>query len=215
MMAGAITLYEKDHNICASVIEKGVASNKAMAIQIYSPDGNYAEGYTYWDYGNFYQVAILKMLDTAFGDMAGIQAVDGLLKTARFMQFMNGVTGPFSYSDGGSDIPISSPAMWWYAAYMKDASLLSNELRCLDSGIEPSDTRALPVMMSYAKDIVVSGSVPPPSADLWTGAGAAPVAIVHTGWKFDADDHYLGIKAGRASAGHGSYYLDGKIKDTL
>lgn len=215
MMAGAITLYEKDHNICASVIEKGVASNKAMAIQIYSPDGNYAEGYTYWDYGNFYQVAILKMLDTAFGDMAGIQAVDGLLKTARFMQFMNGVTGPFSYSDGGSDISISSPAMWWYAAYMKDASLLSNELRCLDSGIEPSDTRALPVMMSYAKDIAVPGSVPAPSSDIWTGAGVAPVAIVHTGWKFDADDHYLGIKAGRASAGHGHMDAGSFVYDAL
>lgn len=215
MMAGAIALYEKDHNICASVIEKGVASNKAMAAQIYSPDGNYAEGYTYWDYGNFYQVAILKMLDTAFGNMAGIPEIDGLLKTAQFMQFMNGVTGPFSYSDGGSDTVTSSPAMWWYAAYMKDVSLLSNELLYLDAGIEPSNTRALPVMMSYAKDIAVPGSVPAPSADLWTGAGAAPVAIVHTGWKFDAGDHYLGIKAGRASAGHGHMDAGSFVYDAL
>lgn len=215
MMAGAIALYEKDHNICASVIENGVTSNKAMAVQIYSPDGNYAEGYTYWDYGNFYQVAILKMLETAFGDMAAIPEVEGLLKTARFMQFMNGVAGPFSYSDGGSDTAISSPAMWWYAAYMKDASLLSNELRCLDAGIEPSDTRALPVMMSYAKDIAVPVSVPAPSADLWTGAGAAPVAIVHIGWQFDAGDHYLGIKAGRASASHGHMDAGSFVYDAL
>lgn len=215
MMAGAIALYEKDHNICASVIEKGIASNKAMAVQIYSPDGNYAEGYTYWDYGNFYQVAILKMLDTAFGDMAGIPEIDGLLKTAGFMQFMNGVKGPFSYSDGGSDTAISSPAMWWYASHTNNSSLLSNELRCLDAGIEPSDTRALPVMMSYAKDIAVPGSVPTPSTDIWAGAGVAPVAIVHTGWNFNAGDHYLGIKAGRASASHGHMDAGSFVYDAL
>ena len=46
-----------------------------------------------------------------------------------------------------------------------------------------------------------------PSSNLWYGEGLVPVAMIHTGWNYDATDQYVGLKGGAASSNHG--HMDG------
>ena len=70
---------------------------------MYSPDGNYGEGYGYWEYGTSYQVCLNELLIKAFGNDHGLSAINGFMKTGDFMLFMGSACGGnFSYADGGS-----------------------------------------------------------------------------------------------------------------
>ena len=211
MIAGALAVYEKNKQISSRTIEHNVPSNISIAGQIYSPDGNYAEGYGYWMYGTGFQAIMMKMLESVFGHNGGMDDIAGLDKTAEYMLFMDGLTASFSYADGGTpDGWAAKIAMWYFAAKSGDKSLLANEIRLLESGsysrgIQP---RLLFLLPAILKDFHVDYSVPAHhSSNLWSGGGNAPVVIVHTGWEFDESDHYLGIKGGAAS-GVGHAHMD-------
>ena len=52
-----------------------------------------------------------------------------------------------------------------------------------------------------------------PDKTVWSGNGLVPVVMVHTGWNFDANDCYLGIKGGLTMSSHshcdqGSFYYE-------
>ena len=208
--AAAIVLYEKDKQVCADAIERAIESNRKAMKAIYSPDGNYAEGYVYWGYGTGFQTMFLKMLDTAFGDDAGLSQTEGYLKSGEYMLFMatpNG--GDFSYADGGTPAETINVGMWWFAAKQNDETLAMNELRLMREGkygskVTQEGIRMAPAVPCFIKDCGFKGEGGlRPAKDMWYGQGKIPVAIVHTGWTFDDKDVYLGIKGGYAAGGHG------------
>ncbi|MBR1868799.1 MAG: heparinase II/III family protein, partial [Bacteroidales bacterium] len=207
VMAAAIAVYEKDKLRSVNVIEEGVASNARMMKGIYSPDGNYTEGYDYWGYGTGFQVVILQLLKAAFGDCAGLDETPGFMETAGYMLFMAGPCGKdFSYADGGVGSERPKIGMWWFAAQKKDPSLLLNEMRLYENGLYPSsdEARLLPMVPCFLKDANLDDvSSARPSKDIWYGRGVTPVVMIHTGWEFDRNDMYVGIKGGKAGAGHG------------
>ncbi|MBQ9549072.1 MAG: heparinase II/III family protein [Bacteroidales bacterium] len=218
LVAAAIAVYEKDKTRAAQTIEKAISTNKTALAAIYSPDGNYAEGYGYWGYGTGFQAYMMQMLQTAFGTDAGLCSVDGFLETAAYMLFMAGPGGPFSYADGGATSESASPGMWWLAAKQNDRSLLCNEMRLYQKGgyCNGSDERYLPLIPAVVRNFNMDGySSVKPSATVWSGNGAVPVVMVHTGWDFNANDHYLGIKGGQANHGHGHMDAGSFVYDAL
>ena len=211
MMAGALAVYEKNKQISFQTIEHNVPANISIAGQIYSPDGNYAEGYSYWMYGTGFQTIMMKMLERVFGNNGGMDNIPGLDKTAEYMLFMDGLNASFSYADGGvPDGWAAKIAMWYFAEKSGDTSLLSNEIRMLESGLYSRgiQPRLLFLLPAVLKDFHVDYNVPAHhSNNLWSGGGKAPVVMVHTGWEFNDSDHYLGIKGGAAS-GVGHAHMD-------
>lgn len=217
MIAGALAIYEKDKAISANIIERNIAGNIEMASKIYAPDGNYGEGYSYWRYGTGFQVIMMEMLRTLFGNCGGMESIEGLDKTAEYMLFMDGVTGSFGYSDGGITSHGAKTAMWWFAMQQNDPSLVSKEItlllnsRLYTFGSEPRMMFLVPIVLN--KYHIDNKVLQTHAKDLWSGRGSQPVVMVHTGWKWDDTDHYLGIKAGVASGGHchmdnGSFVYD-------
>lgn len=219
ILAAALALYEKDKTICGKSISELLANNKYAMEGIYGPDGNYSEGYDYWGYGTGFQVMILKMLQTAFGTMFGLDKVEGFSKTADYMLFMAGSCGKcFPYADGGTATERSNYAMWWFASYRNDPSLLFNEMRLLRTGFYPgSQIRTLPLLPILAKDIDNLDAIASvkPSGQIWSGNGNKPVVMVHTKWTFDADDAYLGLAGGYASTSHGHLDAGSFVYDAL
>lgn len=206
MVAGALAVYEKDKNASYDIIERNVKSNLQMAREIYYPDGNYSEGYSYWRYGTGFETILIGMLEGIFGHSAHLDATPGLDKTAEYMLFMDGVTGAFGYADGGSTSHAAKTGMWWFAKHLDDMSIISNELRLLKDVAqyrEGSESRVLFTLPAIVNkldldyDVIVHHD-----KDLWYGRGKEPVVMVHTGWDWDETDHYLGIKAGVPSDGH-------------
>lgn len=220
MIAGALSVYEKNKQISFETIERNVPANISIASQIYYPDGNYAEGYGYWMYGTGFQTIMMKMLESVFGNNGGMNDIPGMDKTAEYMLFMDGLTASFSYADGGSpDGWAAKIAMWYFAAKTGDRSLLFNELKLLKDGLysQGIQPRLLFLIPAILKDFHVDYNVPAHhSSHLWSGGGKAPVVMVHTGWNLDGSDHYLGIKGGSASSvGHAHMDAGSFVYDAL
>ena len=202
--AAAIATYPQDKANAAQVIENALVSNAVAVEQMYSPDGNYGEGYGYWEYGTSYQICLNEMLIKAFGNDHGLSAINGFMKTGEFMLFMGSACGGnFSFADGGSAKESMNIPMWWFAAKSGNAALLANEIRLLNDG-KYSANRLLPVIPGMIMDFSFDASnLPFPSSNMWVGEGLVPVAMVHTGWKFNASDYYFGFKGGAANGPHG------------
>lgn len=203
LVAAALAAYPQDKANCAKVIENALVTNAAAVKSMYSPDGNYGEGYGYWEYGTSYQICLLQMLHKAFGNDNGLSNIDGFMKTGEYMLFMGTPCGgDFSYADGGSSRETMQIPMWWFAAKTGNSALLANEVRLLNKG-KYSKSRLLPVIPGIIMDFNFNPSnLAFPSSNLWVGNGLVPVAMIHTGWKFDDGDKYVGFKGGAANANH-------------
>lgn len=204
LVAAALAAYPQDKANCAKVIENALSANATAVESMYSPDGNYGEGYGYWGYGTAYQVCLLQMLLKAFGNDNGLSAINGFMKTGEYMLFMGSPCGGnFSYADGGSSRESMQIPMWWFAAKTGNSALVANEVRLLNNG-RYSEDRLLPVIPGMIMDFSFDPSnLAFPSSNLWTGNGLVPVAMIHTEWQFNEADNYVGFKGGAANANHG------------
>ncbi len=208
LLCGALAVYEDLPGQAEKIIEKCLLQNKRAMENIYSPDGNYPEGYGYWGYGTLYQVLIIGILESCIGHDAGLAAVPGFDKTAEYMLYMEGLGGKvFNYSDG-SQGAAALLAPWWFAREQHDASLLYHELKVLDAGkyYTAESRRLLPMIITFAKDVDLQ-TVPTPDKKVWSGHGETPVVLVRSGWSGTDADKYLGVKGGKASTSHG--HMDG------
>lgn len=205
LICAALAIYESDPAACQRIIDKGVASNREPMKTMYSPDGNYVEGYGYWGYGTTYQCLMMAALESVTGSDYGLGDIAGFPQTGYYMQYMEGVgRRVFNYSDNGGYSSFLLP-QWYFAAKYSDTSLLYEEVRKLaelTGAAAGTEERLLPMVMAFAKDLDID-NLKAPSKKLWSGGGANPVFIVKTGWGGDESDKYLAAKGGKASNSHG------------
>ena len=207
----SLAIYEKDKAIAVQQIEKALAGNRAGVKAIYSPNGNYAEGLGYWEYGGTYQACFLSCLKGIFGHTAGIAEIPGFMDSGEYALFMHGTMNTsFSYSDGGAYIDPFLLTSWWFAAQKDDPTLIYCEKRKLEDRNDPSykytdidepeqPYRMLaPILVAIRDFDMDSRPVNPPVKEVWSGQGEMPVVMVRKGWKFNGKDVYLGIKGGCA-----------------
>ena len=212
LVCAALAVYEDNEDVARSIIEKAIESNLPAMQAMYSPDGNYPEGYSYWNYGTLYEALMLTALETAAGTDTGLSNVPGFADTGKYMVFMEGPSGScFNYSDCA---PGSLPclAQWYFAWKFKDMSVLYLEQDRVDGYKSSSEARLLPLIAFYAAD-VVPASISAPTEHIFSGAGVTPVVLVHDTWTMGTDDRFLGIKAGQGNTSHahldaGSFVYD-------
>lgn len=195
MVCGALAIYETCPARAAALIEKSIDSNLNILLEMYAPDGNYPEGYSYWGYGTTFECLMMALLDSTVGTDNGLSASPGFSRTGNYMLHMIGRNGSFNYSDNGSAAYTELP-MWYFADKLGDVSLLHYELRMLD--IQPhrsscAEKRLLPMVMPFVSRLN-PGTVPPPSDKVWAGNGKTPVVLVRTGWAWDETDPFPGAE---------------------
>lgn len=204
LVCAALASYENHPTEAKAIVEKAIESNIFALKVMYSPDGNYPEGSSYWCYGTLYQVLMLAALDSTIGSDGGLSNTEGFSKTAEYMLYMTGLNSKFfNYSDCG---PSSTAALatWWFADKYSNPSLLYNELRMLKNGeyASSAENRLLPMIMTFANKMNLD-AVSAPADKIWSGKGETPVVMVHTDWTYTDTDKYLGIKGGKAGSSHG------------
>ena len=215
LVAAAIAIYDKEVTCASNIIEEAIANNTIAVQTMYSPDGNYPEGYSYWSYGTSYQVILLSALNEVFGSDGGIvNDVPGFARTGDYILYMTGTAGEcFNYSDCKS-YEFPHYPMWWFANEFSRPELLANELKMIDRYTSQSDElRLLPMIPCMTSNLPVQISGTYPTAKLWYGGGSTPVILVHTDWTLSTTDKYLGFKGGNASYSHahmdaGSFVYD-------
>ncbi len=203
LICAALAVYE-DYPEGKMLIERGIESNRKVVDYIYSPDGNYPEGYSYWRYGTAYQAIMLTAMETALGTDAGISEHPGFRKTPEFMLFMEGSTGLcFNFADTYSDTSPAYP-QWYFAYKLNDVSILYQEKDCLDEYCTSFDSRMMLLSAYYAYKLNLTSpdAIKAPSRKVYNGNGETPVVLVHDSWTNDENDKYLGIKGGRARTSH-------------
>lgn len=209
----SMAVYEKEKDLCVKQIEKALAGNMAGVTGIYSPDGNYAEGLGYWEYGGSFQVCFLSAMKGVFGSTGGIAEVPGFMDSGEYAMFMHGTMNTtFTYNDGGGTTDPFLLTSWWFAAQNDDPTLIYCEKRRLEKADDPSykDTpitgseqpyRLLAPMVVMLRDFDMdSRPVNPPTRQVWSGKGEKPVVMVRRGWNFDETDVFLGAVGGLADA---------------
>ena len=203
LVAGALALYDKYPQEAQILISKAIETNKEPMAHMYSPDGNYVEGYNYWGYGTTFEVILLKMLDQNFGTDFGLSEIPGFMSTGDFMLFMEGVSGSYNHSDcsRGAD---ALPAMWYFAEKLQKPHLLFNEVASIKKGRYKGyeSMRVLPLLFTFLEDIDMD-KVSRPKETMWYGGGANPVLLVRKDWTSSNSDAYLAVKGGKANNSHG------------
>ena len=203
LVAAAIAVCEKYPQQAQTIIEKAVRTNAEPMKHMYSPDGNYVEGYGYWQYGTLYEVLMLKMLEQSFGTDFGLSEIPGFMNTGDFIMFMKGICGAFNHSDCGGKAGAST-ALWYFAEKLGRPDLLFNELGFMKARKYTffESYYHLPAIMSFAANVDMAG-INAPQNNIWYGGGDNPVVMIRKDWTSSDSDAYLAVKAGKASNNHG------------
>lgn len=209
----ALAIYETNPDTCQEIIDRAVKSNGKAMEGMYSPDGNYPEGYGYWGYGTAFECILLSALETCVGTDFNLSRTEGFDQTGKWIMFMEGMNRRvFNYSDCGAGSTICPPL--WYLAYkFNDSSILYYEVTKVKDGMYGSaDPKYLPMAITYASKFNLN-EIPAPATNTWRGAGINPVVLVHGDWTFSDTDKFLGIKGGQANYSHAQMDLGSFVYD--
>lgn len=202
MVYGALAVMDDHRDESVEMIERAMSTIGTCA-KGYAPDGAYPEGYNYWGYGTSFQVLMTAALESAFETDGGLSLKEGFLESPRYMEYMTGITNLcFNFSDARETVQ-ALPALYWFAAKLKDPSLLWNEkvyLNRKDLHFTDEEIRFLPLMLLYGTQFDMK-SITPPTSKIWVGKGQTPVALIRTDWR-EGKGCYVGIKGGTASTSH-------------
>ncbi len=215
-LAAAIVLYEKEKAVCAAAIDKAIASNITAVNKQYNPNGTGLEGYGYWEYAATYEAVIIQALESAFGTSCGIADVNGFKKTPSWKLFMEGVTGPFNFSDDCSESFSMTPVMIWFSARYAKPEYLAVE-KYLMEGKERIGHRCAPLMLcAMQKYGYVDSDADFPADRVWSYSNdKSPLALVRIGWSFGQSDRYLGFKGSGGYNNHSHMDAGSFVYDAL
>lgn len=202
---GALAVFEKTKHSSIEIIERAIETNKKV-LATYAPDGNYVEGYAYWDYGTNYQIMFLSALESALGSDCDLNKSKGFLETSEFMLHMAGSNGLcFNYSDCQNEHEISLVGMFWFARKTEDLSLLYTEKKKMKNGAyieEAGKNRFLPFALLFSNSIDFN-RISTPEKKIWVGLGKSPVALIRDDWSVSLANTFVGVKGGKANLPHG------------
>jgi hypothetical protein len=201
MSYGAMAIYEEQPQLAKQIINRAIETI-VLPMADYAPDGAYPEGYGYWGYGTSFNVLFNSAIEKLLGKDFGLNEKPGFLRTAGYLENMTGPSGrPFNYSDAGGSGGLQ-PAMFWFAAKLKEPSLLWVEKSRLQNSDPKSHTgnRLLPAIMLWGAGTNIN-SIPAPASGMWVGRGKNPVALMRTSWT-DPNALFVGMKGGSVSVNH-------------
>ena len=214
MTASALAIFELNPQKYSNFIKESIQNN-IKAVENFSPDGGYPEGYSYWHYGVSYQTIMFDVLNTAMGYVSTLpDTTEGFDKTGAFQVMLSTPTGNcFPYGDVAMDSRVSC-ATFWLARHFNHPEWLYVDCQKIYAGdFEQEDMlwRFNPIIMNYSVGLDLA-SISKPDQNVWYNSGDQPVFAYRSG--FDSTtDTYLGVKGGHAKSSHahmdsGSFYYE-------
>lgn len=189
--AAIANVYPEDCTTLLGHIIKSVE----LAVKDYAPDGGYAEGPGYWEYGTTYLVWLIASMDSAFGTNYGLYQWPGVSTTQYYASYVDGPTGSFNYSDSGSS-HMDASSSFWFANKNGDpdlAGLRYNQLIENGGSASPKD------VLWYNPDNI-SARVELPSDRLFKGIDTV---FFRTNWT-DSSMVFAGFHGGKNNSNHGN-----------
>ena len=120
-----ITLKE----LCNKIITRGI-EELPYALKQIQPDGGYAEGITYWEYGNSYMIYALSSMQLTLNDTYGLLDNEYMKQTILYPIYLTGKssnnlyeTKVFNYGDADDFVVNVATSTWLANQYYKDKKL--------------------------------------------------------------------------------------------
>ncbi len=207
MVVGALALAERDPAMAAHMIERATANLPRVA-KAYAPDGAYAEGPIYWDYGTSFHLALISALESATGDDHGLADIPGFLPSAHYMFQVTGPTGKFfNYSDCGQERGFLA-SMLWFGPRLHEPGMVTRETARLDEFLSGYEARGQDGGYRLLA-LALTWHQPRPAAPgedgglplHWHGRGVTPVGFHRTAWD-DPDAVFVALKGGSPNSSH-------------
>mgnify|MGYP003312968515 CR=1 FL=1 len=199
----ALALREELGKTGGTTVRNAVRTNSKAMEKIYSPNGCYPEGPSYWSYGNIYQVMLIESMESALGDDFGLSCTAGFSEAGDYALSCIGATHRmFNYYD--NSLKESPLVPLWYFAYRFDKPyLVCNEKGFLNDGrYNNRDVSVLPLIMKYISGTGASEALPV-NGKVYYGKGPNPIVTARGDGSSSESDWYLGIKGGEADNNHG------------
>ncbi|MDD5350052.1 MAG: heparinase II/III family protein, partial [Chthoniobacteraceae bacterium] len=216
MSAAAIALADLQPKLATRVLQRAV-DNVPRCAHAYAPDGAFAEGPMYWNYGTSFHLLLIAELETFCGRSYGLETLPGFANTGLYL---NEVTTPsgffFNYSDASVSRRSPGVAMLWFARRFHHPEWIRFDLREFGAALEkpgksPGSDRLLPFGLLW-RDPALSDDPKAAMPLHWMGRGENPVAVHRSAWD-DPAALYTAIKGGSPSLSHahmdaGSFILE-------
>lgn len=200
-LAAAIAIFEKYPEECAELISYSTEAIE-LCLPAYAPDGGYGESTSYWNYGTTYLVWCMSMLDTAFGDMYGLDNAPGLDVTGYFPTYITMPTGSWSYNDTSTGLFTSSAASSYIADIYNDSEMATLRHELINNGIYEHEISVDVKDMLFYRPDLINGSFDVNTLDhsrLYEGIGTAVMRESFT----DKSALYAGLHGGDNNVNHG------------
>lgn len=187
MTLGALAIWDDNKTLATKIVNRSLKSVR-LSMANYGPDGGYAEGYAYWQYGTTFNVMMIDALEKVFGSDFGLSKSDGFLKTPYFITNMVGQNlAPFNFGDSNGGLRLN-PALFWFAHRLDAPSLIGYELIQLSrkktySGI--GNGRFLPAVFIWGAGLNLQRPDvnKMPVKTCYVAQGEAPVCVLRTSEK--------------------------------
>ena len=201
----AIALWENDKRRAARILSRSI-QHVRMPMRNYAPDGAYAEGPGYWEYGTSFNVAFIAALEKALSTDYGLSETPGFLASARFYACMITPSGnTFNYGDGGSP-PLLPPSLIWFHGKTHDSSLLAHALSLYPQHgttirRQWRNGRFAPLIPVWAAGMDNMEKPAEELSSLDCFRGDQSVCVMRSS-RTDPDGAYVGVKLGTPSYAH-------------
>ncbi|GJM64166.1 heparinase II/III domain-containing protein [Persicobacter diffluens] len=177
-----------------------------LPMSTYLPNGNYAEGPNYWNFGTIYNVLFLNAFEHINGQPYHCEGRKAFKKTGEF--YLNAFSNSgmaFNYSDNPLNRTLA-PSQFYLAKMTNQPSLLYGEMEWFDrhkqaKGLElvqENDDRFWPFILFWMEQSKV---LTVPSQRMYHGKGKTPIVVYRSSWE-EKNSVWLGIKAGSPKVSH-------------
>ncbi len=221
MIAASIVIADRDPELAAKTISRAL-DKMPLALGAYVPDGAYAEGPGYWNYGTIFSITASSVLKSAFGTDFGIAGFPGFKESAVFRLMMVAPSGEFyNYGDNGTNLIADrgrgdhTTAWFNLGEHVNSFIWFANQT---DNSLffDPGYFKALPddprTRGRFAGPALIwLSSYEPKNYEplplIWKGGGKNPVLVFRGGENNPENNpemFYLGAKGGKAGINHGN-----------
>ena len=215
----AIAFYEDYPETADSLLQRA-RQYLPLAYAQYAPDGAYAEGAMYFEYGTSFHAMFLDAYTHNFPDGPAVEIPDYFKRSGTFLAQVRGPAGYYNYGDSREDGGAS--ASIYYLAQLDDTPgalyYQYPALREFATGdktvpVDSYGQRLLPLAPLWLSRLAPTAVSSPPVATSFHSAGMNPIGILRTSFSDTAT--FLAAKGGTPSMNHGhmdigSFVLDAR-----
>lgn len=207
LLVGALAIAETDPTYAAEYIPKAI-ENLPYSNKYYAPDGAWYEGPGYWAYATEYLSYGMSALQTALGNMYGLEQTSGLSKSGWVPMICAGPTNLIlNFADSGENSKATTSAAMLFLSNTYNTPQVANYLHQL---IKNTNALAGAFHVVWYKAPTNEAITPP--LDYYLNGEINELVLLRSSWT-DPNAAWIGIKSGLNSSPHshldlGNFELD-------